>query len=320
MDVCANLRFPVAYHDISAPFYPLSGPASVGFRLRKSDASLKFYHFDIIRKDEFFEMFFDTPGSLLFRMLKVKLGFDPLGHKGVAGVTLGNSEEGIHFNYEYVFPDYFFIHSDFHFYCEVSFHFIFFYKFTAFFQHVTLRAFVCIRYDNITHGLKTNFTWNYYSGQESMVSTNFYNETDPATLDLKLGMEVNIVSPLLKGKSKFTFVDTYGFWGVDWLVDYGNVPFQCEVKVAYNPQTIFTRIIYGRKTFAIQLVPSHPVISYDMQIDWPPTRLNQTMKADLIQRRIKLVTNTSENSYSGEMYWLEANGLQKLIVSYWFFC
>ena len=148
-----------------------------------------------------------------------------------------------------------------------------------------------------------------------VASANFYNETDPATLDMKIGLDLNFKSPYLSGKSKLSFVDTYGYWGIDWLVDLGKKPLHGELKVAYNPQTVFTRFVYGGKSFAIQLVPAFPLISYDMQINWYPAIMNFTMKADLIKRKINIVSNTSMNSYSGEVHWEKANSRHKLVVS-----
>lgn len=102
IDICAGLNFPVAYHDIDAPFYPLSGPAAIGFRLKKTDSSFKIYLLDVLRSGDFIRILFDTPGSSLPRMTTVKLGVTPFGQKGVVGATFGNSSKGLLFNYEYV--------------------------------------------------------------------------------------------------------------------------------------------------------------------------------------------------------------------------
>lgn len=162
--------------------------------------------------------------------------------------------------------------------------------------------------------MTTNFRWNF-TGNDVIVSANYFNETDPATLDLKLGMEISVMSSYLKGITLLNFIDTYGFWGIDWLIDFGKTPFKSELKIAYNPQTVFARIAYGDKNFAVQLVPSYPVISYDMQINWPPTYVNFTVKADLNERKLTVITNTSLNSYIGEIDWAKRNGIQNLIVS-----
>ena len=152
-----------------------------------------------------------------------------------------------------------------------------------------------------------------------LISANFYNETDPATLDMKMGLKFNVIGAFLNGKCELNFIDTYGFWGIDLLVDFGNKPFRSELKVAYNPQTVFTRFAYGDKNLAVQLVPAYPVISYDMQVNWKPALVNLTIKADLIQRKIDVVTNTSRSSYAGDIKWEKANGIQKLIVSFLYF-
>ena len=170
------------------------------------------------------------------------------------------------------------------------------------------------RYDNNTNGLKTDVRWNF-TGKEVKISANFYNETDPATLDLQMGCELNVKSTYVNGKSKLNFIDTYGYWGIDWFIDFGSKPFHSELKVAYNPQTVFTRFSYGEKNFAIQLVPAYPLISYDMQVNWQPAVMNFTLTADLIERKISIVSNTSMDSYSGSVHWEKTNGLHKLIVS-----
>ena len=100
MDICSGFSFPVSYHDLNAPFYPLTGPASIGFRLRKTDPSLKHYFLKIVQKNGFFELIFDSPGTSRSRKTNVKLGFSPWAQKGVIGATFGNSNQGILFNYE----------------------------------------------------------------------------------------------------------------------------------------------------------------------------------------------------------------------------
>ena len=170
------------------------------------------------------------------------------------------------------------------------------------------------RYDNVTNGLKTKFIWDV-TGKEAEVSANFYNETDPATLDLQIGLDFSVKSSFVNGRSKLNFVDTYGYWGIDWSIDFGRKPLNFEVKVAYNPQTVFTRFAYGDKGFAVQLVPAYPLISYDMQVDWYPAVMNFTVKADLIHKRINIISNTSIDSFFGEIQWEKTNGLHKLVVS-----
>ena len=100
LDVCADFNFPVAYHDLEAPFYPLSGPASIGFRLQKTDAHLKMYFVHIVQKNGIIEIDFGTPGALNSRKGNLKLGITPWGQRGTVGATFGTSNQGISLNYE----------------------------------------------------------------------------------------------------------------------------------------------------------------------------------------------------------------------------
>ena len=100
LDICTDFDFPVAYHDLTAPFYPLTGPASIRFWLQKTDASLKLYYVNVVRKNDIFEVDIGTPGALLSRRAKLKLGIAPLGQRGMIGATFGTSNQGFLFNYE----------------------------------------------------------------------------------------------------------------------------------------------------------------------------------------------------------------------------
>ena len=99
LDICVEFNFPVTYHDLGAPFYPLTGPASIKFLLQKTDASLKMYSLKVVQKNGVFEVDFSTPGALNTRSATMKLGFSPLGQRGIIGAAFGDSKQGFLFDY-----------------------------------------------------------------------------------------------------------------------------------------------------------------------------------------------------------------------------
>ena len=102
MDVCTDMSFPVAYHDLQAPYYPLTGPANIGFRLKKTDPSLKHYHLSVVKSNDLYKVEFGTPDADNPRLNKMNLGITPGGQKGVVGATFGNTNRGLLLRYEYV--------------------------------------------------------------------------------------------------------------------------------------------------------------------------------------------------------------------------
>ena len=169
------------------------------------------------------------------------------------------------------------------------------------------------RYDNKTHGLTANIHSNI-TQDEISITTKYFNNTDPATLDLKMGLEFDLISYFITVSNQLYFVDTYEYWGFNWLLDYGKAPINAELKVAYNPQTVFVKWMYGERNFAIKLVPSFPVISFDTQIQWQPVVMNVTAKLDIKNATVKIIANTSSTSYGGYAGWLKKRGEQQILV------
>ena len=89
----------MAYHNFDAPFYPLTGPANVGFTLQKTDALLTKYHLSIKKNNDLYHVKFGTPGSQNERWSVMKLGITAGNDKGVIGATFGNTERGLMFRY-----------------------------------------------------------------------------------------------------------------------------------------------------------------------------------------------------------------------------
>ncbi len=130
-----------------------------------------------------------------------------------------------------------------------------------------------------------------------------------------MGLEFDILSNAISLNHRLLFVDTYEYWGFDWLVDYGKEPINAELKVAYNPQTVFFKFQYGVRNFAVQLQPSFPVIILDLGISWRPVVCNLTLNLDLKTPVVAVTANTTAHSYAGRIGWIKGNKQQELSVS-----
>ncbi len=132
---------------------------------------------------------------------------------------------------------------------------------------------------------------------EITISGKYFNETNAATLDLKMGLEFDITTPYSSIKQKLIFVDTYEYWGFNWLLDHGKQPISADLKVAYNPQTVFFKFQYGGRYFAVQLQPTFPVVGMDLAINWRPFISNVTLNLDFRNVVAAAVANTTSYSY-----------------------
>eukprot|EP00795_Rhopilema_esculentum_P006498 gene6498-11955_t len=269
VDVCSEFSFPVAYQSLSAPYYPLTGPANVGFTLHKRDKSLSFFHFKIASKKDFLQAIFGTPGAKNPRMNKMNLAIMPSGNKGIVGATFGNTNRGLLLKY---------------------------------------------RYDNISRGLEAELTSNI-TKSPVVLATRYFNETNPLTLDIKMGIEIQLVSGNSVTKTFLHFTDTYSYWGFKWLFEHQKARMDAELKVAYNPQTIFMSWNYGDKKFALQLVPSFPIFSIDLLVNWQPKYANLTLKGDVNKGRLEIVANTTTYSFGAMASLNRYQGYNELLLS-----
>ena len=169
-------------------------------------------------------------------------------------------------------------------------------------------------YDNKTHGLQATLVSNI-TKNELTISASYVNKTDPASLDLKMGFEFDILTQDFAINHQVFFTDTYEYWGFDWLVDYGKQPISATFKVAYNPQTIFFKWEYGERNFAVNLQPNFPVIALDVGINWQPEMLNLTLNMDLVKALISMSANTSTHSYGSHIGWVKKKSVQEFNVS-----
>ncbi len=100
VNVCSNMSFPVAYHNLDAPFYPLTGPANVAFTLKKTDVTLSKYHLSILKNNDLYRIKLGTPGARHERWIVVNLGITANSEKGVIGATFGNTNRGLILRYQ----------------------------------------------------------------------------------------------------------------------------------------------------------------------------------------------------------------------------
>eukprot|EP00794_Sanderia_malayensis_P009953 gene9953-10973_t len=264
VDLCTAMSFPVAFHDLDAPYYPLTGPANVSFQLKRTDLSLSKYHLSVKKNNDLYQIKFGTPGAQNERWRVLNLGITANSQMGVVGATFGNSKRG---------------------------------------------------YDNKTHGVQASLTSNI-TQNEVTISAKYYNKTDPASLDLKMGLELDIKSGEINLNHKLLFVDTYEYWGFDWSVDYGQPLIKAELKVAYNPQTVFFKFQHGRQNFAVHLQPSFPVIVLDLGLNWYPLVSNFSLNLDLKNAIFGVVANTTSHSYAGRLEWKKGSKEQQLLVNF----
>ena len=100
VDVCTDMSFPVSYHNIEAPYYPLTGPVKIGFRLLRRDPLLKTYRLVINKRNDVYHVNFGTPDTQIKREYTMDLGLTTGGNRGVIGATFGQSRKGALLRYE----------------------------------------------------------------------------------------------------------------------------------------------------------------------------------------------------------------------------
>ena len=133
-----------------------------------------------------------------------------------------------------------------------------------------------------------------------------------------MGIEVQLVSGNSVTKTFLHFTDTYSYWGLKWLFEHQKVRMDAELKVAYNPQTIFMSWNYGDKKFALQLVPSFPIFSIDLLVNWQPKYANLTLKGDVNKGRLEIVANTTTYSFGAAASLSRYQGYNELLVGFGF--
>lgn len=98
-DICMQANFPNAFYNITAPFFPLTGPFDFGVRSYPEDPLLKKYMLHIKKIDDIYSISIGTPGATSERKYSLNLGLTRKEEGGLVGFTIGELKRGIVLDY-----------------------------------------------------------------------------------------------------------------------------------------------------------------------------------------------------------------------------
>ncbi|XP_066921867.1 uncharacterized protein [Clytia hemisphaerica] len=100
-DICIQASFPNAFYNGTAPYFPLTGPFSVGVRNYPKDPKLTKYVLHIKKEDRIYTVSIGTPGATLERKYSLSVGLTRNNEGGLVGFTIGENRRGVLFDYVY---------------------------------------------------------------------------------------------------------------------------------------------------------------------------------------------------------------------------
>lgn len=99
MDICSEIDVPVAYHNSSMPYYPLTGPVSFGMTKFKRDKNLKMYQIEVSSAGYDHSVLFSVVGPKPERSFDMNLALGLGSKAGMIGLMIGRERKGVALSY-----------------------------------------------------------------------------------------------------------------------------------------------------------------------------------------------------------------------------